>query len=100
MAFCVLRRSNEARMNFLKADADDNDVLFSTRDSSGNTFDVRKSGRHAFYGSDCYEVRECQQCIHVRDEFELEHFGERCIVLNRDNSGELNDFHSYAELET
>lgn len=77
-------------MNFLKAEADDNEVLLSTRDFRGNTFEVKKSGRHAFYSSDTYDALNCQQCNQVKDEYELRCFGERCVVLNRDNSGDCD----------
>lgn len=92
----VLRSSIKAHINFLKAEADDNEVLLSTRDFSGNTFEVKKNGRHAFYSSDTYDARKCQQCILVKDEYESEHFGERCVVVNRDNSGGCHGIYLFA----
>lgn len=74
-------------MKFLEVKSDDSEVLFSARDYEGNTFDVKKSGRHAFYDSNTYCSRKCPQCLQVKSDYDKK-FGERCFILNRDNSGE------------
>lgn len=68
-------------------------VLAATRDTDGNTFEIKKNGRQVFYESDILCERNCSTCNEAKRAFELETFGERWVVLNRDYSGEREGGH-------
>jgi hypothetical protein len=84
LRFSLVCRSNEVCMNFLDGDA----ALVSARDCLGNTFEIKQTGRHAFYDNDTYDTKECSQCKRSKGNYEREMFGERCMVVSRDYSGE------------
>lgn len=64
--------------------------LLTTLDCHGNSFEIKNSGRHAFYPSEAYaacDLRKCPRCQQVKEDYEDTNFGERHIVINRDYSG-------------
>lgn len=65
--------------------------LLSARDCYGNTFEIKRDGRHAFYDNDTYDTKKCPQCNREQEHFEARNYGERHVVLNRDYSGGFND---------
>lgn len=73
----------------LQCDGGESDVHVAICDPYGNTFEIKTNGRHVFYdNNDTYGARPCSQCKRVKNNYEAEKFGEHCIILNRDGSGE------------
>lgn len=91
--FFTAYRLDEMLVNFPNENYDDGEkAIVTAHDIDGNVFEVKKSGRHAFYANDTYEIRKCSQCIAMKKKVEAETVDERWFAINRDYSGEKKDF--------
>lgn len=75
---------------------DDDDICENTRllayasDIDGNSFEIQQQGKSSpqvmFYEAWQYKG-ECRKCLRARENFVMQHSGERWLIVNRDMTG-------------
>lgn len=89
----AFHRFDEVFVNFRNENyGDREEAIVTAHDTDGNTFEVKNSGRHAFYANDTYESKTCSQCDAMKKKVEAETVNERWFAINRDYSGESKSF--------